>query len=289
MTAPATQRRTLARPITIEGLGLFTDAPTSCTLTPATAGAGIAFLHQGTRIPATISHLAPSPIPAFATLPARHTCLAQSPARVTTCEHVMSALAGLGITDVTIELGDSGELPIGDGSAKLFTDAIASDDTHTLDDQVTSITLREPITVRSGTATITAEPADSASYTYHFEPPEGSPLKPQSATWTGTADDYRASIAPARTFSTLAEATQAKALGLFTNFTPRDLLVLDDTTGEPIDNRLRFNNEPARHKLLDLIGDLALVGRPICARITASRSGHALNHELARRILETIE
>ena len=289
MTAHEIQRRTLTRPITIEGLGLFTDAPASSTLTPAAAGSDICFRHKGTLVPAKIANLAPSPIPAFATLPARHTCLAQGPARVTTCEHILSALTGLGITDVTIELGDSGELPIGDGSAKPFTDAIASDDTHTLDDQVTPITVRKPVTVRSGSATITAEPADSASYTYHFEPPEGSPLKAQAATWNGNADDYLANVAPARTFSTLAEATQAKALGLFTCFTPRELLVLDDITGTPIDNRFRFDNEPARHKLLDLIGDLALVGRPIWARITATRSGHALNHELARRIVEMID
>ncbi len=286
MTAPALQRRTLSRPVTIEGTGLFTDAPASCTLSPAAAGMGIAFRHQGSLIPARIAHLAPSPIPAFATLSARHTCLALGPARVTTCEHVLSALAGLGITDLVITLGDSGELPIGDGSAKLFTDAIASDDTHTLDEMIFPVTLQEPITVRSGKATITAEPADAASYTYHFEPPESSPLKPQSATWNGSPDDYRANVAPARTFSTRAEATQAKSLGLFTRFSPRDLLVLDDATGEPIDNQLRFDNEPARHKLLDLVGDIALVGRPLCARITATRSGHALNHELARQIVE---
>jgi len=286
MTRAIAHRRTLAAPVSIQGTGLFTDAPARCTIEPARAGTGILFAHNTAEIPASIAHLAASPIPAFASLPARHTCLALGNARVITCEHVLSALAGLGITDARITLGETGELPIGDGSARLFSDAITAVGLRTFAEQAEAFTITETITVRAGGATITAQPSDTPSYTYHFEPPEGSPLKPQSATWAGDPDEYRAGVAPARTFSTLAEANQAQALGLFTSFTPRDLLVLDDTTGKPIDNALRFGDEPARHKLLDLIGDLALVGRPLCAKITATRSGHALNHELARLILE---
>lgn len=286
MNAPPAPRRTIAAPATIEGTGLFTGSPARCTIELALANTGIVFAHNNIEIPATIAHLAPSPIPAFASLPARHTCLAIGSARVVTCEHVLSALVGLGITDTRLTLGESGELPIGDGSAMPFIDAITAVGVRELTETLPPITLREPITVAAGNATITAEPSDAPSYTYHFEPPDGSPLARQSASWAGNAGDYLASVAPARTFSTLAEANQAQALGLFTSFTPRDLLVLDDTTGTPIDNELRFDDEPARHKLLDLIGDLALTGRPICARITATRSGHALNHELARRIIE---
>ena len=286
MTPPPVQRRTLAAPVTLKGTGLFTGAPARCTIEPAKAGTGITFVHNNTTIPASIAHLSPSPIPAFASLPARHTCLAFENARVITCEHVLSALVGLGITDAGLILEGSGELPIGDGSAKPFTDAIKAVGVREYVDTAKPITLEETITVTSGSATITAEPSSTPSYTYHFEPPEGSPLAPQFASWNANASDYHVNVAPARTFSTHTEANQAQALGLFTSFTPRDLLVLDDTTGEPIDNELRFDNEPARHKLLDLIGDLALVGKPLCAKITATRSGHALNHELARQILE---
>ncbi|MCA9273727.1 MAG: UDP-3-O-acyl-N-acetylglucosamine deacetylase [Phycisphaerales bacterium] len=286
MTSPLAPRRTPAAPVTVEGTGLFTDSPARCTIEPAEAGAGIVFVHNSVEIPASIERLAPSPITAFAALPARHTCLALDTARVITCEHVLSALVGLGVTDARVTLGDSGELPIGDGSANLFADAIAAVGVHTLDYGIVPITLQQPIAVRSGSATIAAEPSDAPSYAYHFEPPEGSPLTAQSASWTGNPDDYLKDIAPARTFSMLAEANQAKALGLFTSFTPKDLLVLDDATGMPIDNAFRFESEPARHKLLDLIGDLALAGRPIYAKITATRSGHALNHEMARRLFE---
>ena len=285
--APA-QRRTPAAPVTIKGTGLFTGSPASCTIQPAPAHTGLVFIHNQTHIPATAAHLAPSPIPAFASLPPRHTCLALGHAAVITCEHVLSALVGLGITDAHITLGGSGELPIGDGSAKPFTDAITAVGLREFADTVTPITLKEKISVTSGGATITAEPASTPSYTYHFEPPEGSPLKPQSATWDGSSNDYKANIAPARTFSMLSEANRAQALGLFVSFTPRDLLVLDDNDGSPIDNALRFDNEPARHKLLDLVGDLALAGRPIRAKITATRSGHALNHELARQLVEAL-
>ena len=125
MTSPLAPRRTPAAPVTVEGTGLFTDSPARCTIEPAEAGAGIVFVHNSVEIPASIERLAPSPITAFAALPARHTCLALDTARVITCEHVLSALVGLGVTDARVTLGDSGELPIGDGSANLFADATA--------------------------------------------------------------------------------------------------------------------------------------------------------------------
>lgn len=278
-------RRTLAKPTTIHGTGLFTDAPALATLSPAAAGTGLAFFHHNTRIDATIINLAPSPIDAFKHLPARHTCLSLDAARATTTEHLLAALRGLGITDATITLGDSGELPIGDGSAKLFTDAIADAGTADLDDEITPITLTEPITVTQGNASITASPATTTSYTYIYEPGDNTPLPRQTATWNTDTHDFAAHIAPARTFSFQHEAEQMQAMGLFTSFTPRDLLVLD-TAGAPIDNTLRFDNEPARHKLLDLVGDLSLAGAPIVATITATGSGHSLNHELARKLAQ---
>lgn len=277
-------RRTPATEITLEGTGLFTGSPARCALAPAEPGTGIVFVHRGVRISARIEHLAPSPIPAFAALPARHTCLAHAGGSAITCEHALSALSGLCITDALITLGDSGELPIFDGSAQPFTDAIASAGVRTMDDRTPPITLEAPIVLSSGGATLAAEPADDLSYTYVFEPGPGSPLRAMTASWALGGEEYAKAVAPARTFSMLAEARQAQSLGLFGAFTSKDLLVLDDRTGEPIDNTLRFPNEPARHKLLDLIGDLALAGRPLRARIVATRSGHALNHEMARAL-----
>jgi UDP-3-O-acyl-N-acetylglucosamine deacetylase len=95
-----------------------------------------------------------------------------------------------------------------------------------------------------------------------------------------TAAEYMRDVAPARTFSTLEEAQGARKMGLFGHLTPREMLVIGPSG--PVENTLRFENEPARHKLLDLIGDLSLCGRPINGRVIAERSGHALNHEAAR-------
>lgn len=279
-------RRTIAKPVTLTGTGLFTDKPASATIEPSAPGLGIRFVHNATHVHADIELLAHSPIPAFKELPPRHTCLALGSACAITTEHVLAAIAGAGITDADIVLGESGELPIGDGSAKLFTDAINSVGTTAQGGTTTPITLAEPISVSDDTgATITAEPATSASYTYHFKPQPGSPLTVQSASWDASPAEFASDIAPARTFSMHAEATQMQSLGLFTSFTPADLLVLDEA-GQPIDNSFRFDNEPARHKLLDLIGDLALAGAPIYAKITATKSGHALNHQLAKRLYD---
>ncbi len=133
-------------------------------------------------------------------------------------------------------------------------------------------------------AFIEARPSESLRYRYELSYPPGSGIGEQSAEWSGDARDYRTNIAPARTFCLEREAQAMKAAGLFTHLTPRDMLVIAPD-GRPIDNKLRFNNEPARHKILDLIGDLALLGGRLIADVRAVRSGHALTHELCRRVM----
>lgn len=276
-------RRTVARTATINGLGLFTGAESTAIISPAAAGKGIAFAHNNTRIPANIAHLAASPIEAFRHLPTRHTCLAINNALATTTEHILAALAALGITDATITLADPGEVPIDDGSSLAFVRQILDVGITDLEGAPDQINITETISVTQGEASITIEPALSASYMYIFEPQTDSPLPHQTATWDASPEDFVANVAPSRTFSFKHEAEQMQSLGLFTNFTPKDLLVLDES-GAPIDNELRFDNEPARHKLLDLIGDLALAGAPLIGKVTARKSGHALNHEMARKL-----
>ncbi len=287
-------RQTLAREVAIEGIGLFTEHPVRCVIKPG-GGRGIAFrrvdLPDAPTIPATIGALCGTPVhPAFAQIPPRHTALANADharAIVYTTEHILAALHGLGVTDATIEL-DAPELPIGDGSAQLFTDAIAGVGLVPTDATIRPLVLTEPVTVSSpdGSATLTAEPlgpGEQPSYTYHLDYGRRAAVPAQTARWLGDPRAFCREIAPARTFSLAAEAAQMQALGMFRSFTPRDLLVIDDT-GSPIDNAWRFADEPARHKLLDLIGDLALVGRPLAARITSTRGGHALNHAMARAL-----
>lgn len=281
------RRRTLASVAEIEGVGLFTSRPVRVRVHPAQSGGGLHFVRADLAtkpsITATIDHLATTPVhPAFAAMPPRSTALANGGARIDTVEHILSALVGLGVTDARLEVHGP-ELPIGDGSAAPFTEAIAVAGLTMLDEAIEPLALTMPICVEGeGGASILAEPAEAPSFTYSLDYGAESPIVRQDATWTGAMEEYQREVAPARTFCLVHEAVAMRQLGLFDRFSPRDLLVFG--ADGPIDNTLRWPNEPARHKLLDLIGDLALVGRPIAARITAHRSGHALNHELARRL-----
>lgn len=270
------------------GAGLFTGKPASVRIERAAPGTGLLFqradLPDKPTIPATIANLSRRAVhPAFARLPARCTSLelpGSDRIGIATVEHILSALIGLGITDARIDV-EGEEIPIGDGSAAGFVEAILASGTTDHLAPLEPIIVNRPLSVSdSSGARIDAEPSDRPRYTYHLDYGPASAITPQSASWAGDPNDYAANVAPARTFCLEEEARAMQALGLFKALTPRDMLVFGPRG--PIDNTLRFPNEPARHKLLDLIGDLALAGRPIQARITATRSGHALNHEMAR-------
>lgn len=279
-------RRTIARPVALQGPALFTGLDASMSVLPAPAGTGIVLRTGEDEAPATIAQLSDKPVhPAFAGRRPRCTTLAVGTHTVAMTEHALGALAGLGITDAIIETR-ARELPIDDGSAGTLTAEILDAGVTILNDTIEPIRLREPIEFRDKDAVITAEPFDGIDYAYHLDYGQGSPIPAGTARWTGDADDFARSIAPARTFSTSEEAEQARAAGLFTRFTPADLLVIGP--GGPVDNMWRFADEPARHKLLDLIGDLALLARPLHARVRAHKSGHADTHALCRLILRSL-
>lgn len=287
-------RRTLSRTAEVVGTGLFTGRPAILRMRSAPAGTDLVFRRSDLResqatpdyIPAHISALAPQP----AGIPARNTNLGAHPAGIITVEHILSAITGLGITDALLEL-DGPEVPIGDGSAAMFVEAIQRAGVQELDagpeHALAPLTIDREITVRAGAAHITARPRQipGCRYTYELDF-GGGPIPAQSASFEidhAPSETYIREIAPARTFCLEAEARAMRNMGLFTKLTPRDMLVFGDNG--PIDNTLHFDNEPARHKLLDLIGDLALAGRPLQLDITAVRAGHSLNHELARALL----
>ena len=276
-----------------EGLGLFSGLPTSVVIQPGQGDGVIRFTSPdgSAATPAHWSRLTTdtswSGLPKG--VPIRNTTLrADDGSRIfATIEHLMAALAGLGILDATVVL-DGPEVPILDGSALPFVEALWP---HLGPSPRAPKMLAVRADVRVDerdtfiTAAALATPADQEmgrGYTLDYG--AGSPLRPHAAAWDGSAEAFMATIAPARTFSMRAEAQAAQALGLFAAFTPRDLPIVGDD-GRLIDNAWRFEGEAAAHKLLDLIGDLALVGRPIAGRIEATRSGHALTHRMCGRIL----
>lgn len=273
---------TLARPASVEGIGLFTEARARVTIAPARSG--ITLTRSGARAPATIHHLSAETVhPAFRAMPPRNSNLALPDGSVVfTVEHILSALAGLGITAADIQI-EGPELPIDDGSASLFTNAIADAGLTEIEPPAAPPSPEAFLVGDPQAAHIRVTPAQQLTLTFRLDYGPTSPIGPQSASWDGSPDAYARDIAPARTYCLKHEADAMHAAGLFKSFSPADLLVIGPTG--PIENALRFDNEPARHKLLDLIGDLALAGIPLPPiRVEAFGSGHALNHAVARRL-----
>ncbi len=279
-------RKTIASDVTITGTGLFTAQQSSLTIRPNHESTGIVFRADNGLIPANINHLSSTPPhPAFAKMPPRCTSICNEHTNIATVEHLLSALVGLGLTDVLVEI-EGPEIPILDGSAFPFIEKLVQTRPITTDSTVEPIIVRSPIRIASGDASITIEPATAASYTYTLEYENDSPIQSATVNWSGDTREYIEQIANARTFCLKHEADAMHNAGLFTHLTPREMLVIGPDG--PIDNALRHPNECALHKLLDLIGDLALVARPLIAKVTAIRSGHEMNHRAARKIVEQI-
>lgn len=283
------RRCTLKGPALFEGVGLFTGRRGAVVIRPGASG--LRFERGGVGIPATVASLVSgagqSPFPSG--VAARNTTLeAPGGGMIATVEHVLSAIVGLGITDAEIEVMGV-EVPIMDGSAEMIVDAIAAaGGLVQIEGEVSPVLVAKPIEVCGpGGATIRATPREqpgwSCSYTINYGGRGG--IGERMVAWDGRAATYQVDVAPARTFCLRTEAEMMRAKGLFSHLTPREMLVLDDESGVPIENSLRFPDEPGRHKLLDLIGDLALIGRPLQADVRADRSGHALTHELCRALL----
>jgi len=286
-----TKRITLNDTIRISGFGLFTAKPTTLIVSPknnpSEHHSGIVFRFDGIDIPAHIDHLSTIPVHrAFAQMKPRCTSVSRDHVNLATVEHLLSALAGFGITDALIEVESTNphcEIPIMDGSAINFVSAIQAAGLRTLDSEITPISIAEPISIVENDSSITIEPATSPSYSYTLEYPN-QPIPSATVTWDGDAADYINRIAPARTFCLEHEADTLAAAGLFEHLSTKDMLVIGESG--PIDNSYRHEHECALHKLLDLIGDLSLVGRPLRAKVTAIKSGHSLAHLAAAAIVK---
>lgn len=214
--------------------------------------------------------------------PAFRTTLKRGPAEVHTTEHFLSALAGLGVTDVEVAL-DGAELPGLDGSPRPYADALVSAGIATLSGrEVEVVHVNEPVSVEEKGARVTIEPwSEGLSISYELHYP-GEPLAQGRYALTVTPETYLREIAPARTFCLRREAEALLAAGFGKGAGTHNTLVLEN--GKALDATLRFPDEPVRHKIADLLGDLYLLGRPLRGRVKAERSGHRLNRLLAHRL-----
>ncbi len=268
-------QRTLKRAVAIDGMGLHSGADASVRILPAEADSGIVFVRKdagGIEIPATHAYVSGS---MFATT------LASGSVMVSTVEHLMSALHGLGVDNARIEM-EGPEVPILDGSALPFVNAILSVGVKTLRAHRRYLSLRRPVSVRAGDKEILALPANDFQATYAIDFPHPA-IGYQAATTRITAKRYTSSIAAARTFCMLSDVAAMRRAGLARGGSLENALVVDDHG--VMNGSLRFSDEFVRHKILDLVGDLALLGMPLRAHIIAFKGGHKLHAALIGRIL----
>lgn len=270
-------RKTIARETDLEGIGLHSGATICLTLSPAEHGEGIVFERKDLEGSPTITL---ADVQADA-LPLR-TALKRGAAEVHTIEHLLAALAGVGVTD--IRLGLTGpEVPGMDGSAMPFVIAMHEAGIVELPgDGIEPIVVGEAIELHEGAATMTAQPfAEGFKVTYTLDYP-GEPLAQGTRELVVTEQTFLREIASARTFCMKKEAEQLRAAGFGKGANTRNTLVLDGA--KVVDNAFRFPDEPVRHKILDLVGDLYLLGRPVRGHIVAQRSGHKMNRAMAGRL-----
>lgn len=222
---------------------------------------------------------------------ARRTSLKNGTVAIETVEHCLSACAGLGIDNLQIELTGN-EVPGVDGSCLPFVESLRSAGIIEQEADREPVVISDVLRVVEGDAELIALPpldpkSDSFEIAYDLDYGTKNPIRRQSYRIQLTPESFEANIAPARTFVLEQEAEQLRASGLGTHLTYTDIVVFGKDG--PIGNSLRFPDECVRHKILDLIGDLSLLGRPLIGRVFARKSGHSLNHSLVRELRKSIE
>ncbi len=268
-------QRTLRRPVSCTGIGLHSGNKVTLSLKPAPADYGIRFQRAdlgGLEIPAIVTHLGGIQY---------QTGLTREAVSVETVEHLLAALTALGIDNVIVEL-NSPEVPIMDGSAAPFVYLVNEAGVKRLQAPRRYLKVLRPISLTQGDKRIALYPSDHFKVTYSisFDHPL---LRHQSRTMRITEESFVEDIAPARTFGFLKEVEMLRQRGLALGGSLDNAIVLGETG---VLNALRFEDEFVRHKILDVIGDLSLVGHPVVGHLVAHRGGHALHTAFVAKILE---
>ncbi|MGH9355322.1 MAG: UDP-3-O-acyl-N-acetylglucosamine deacetylase [Terriglobia bacterium] len=281
MPFPLTEKqRTLATQVQFQGIGLHTGVSVNLSLNPAPANSGIVFRRtdlEGFSIKARVAAVARV---SYATSLMRKGVL------ISTTEHLLSALAALGVDNVYADL-DNLEVPIMDGSALPFVREILKVGLKQQRASRRCIEIIRPIEIQEGSKQIGVYPSEAFRITCSIDFPH-SLIGSQTLEWSSGSGDYVAQIAPARTFGFIDEVEKLRAAGLVRGGSLENAVVLSrDAVLNP--EGLRFADEFCRHKALDLIGDLALLGHPVVGHVVASRAGHAMHYALVSRLLHEKE
>jgi UDP-3-O-[3-hydroxymyristoyl] N-acetylglucosamine deacetylase len=273
-------QRTLRRAVSCSGIGLHSGNKVTLSLKPAPIDYGIRFQRSdlgGLEIPATVTHLGAIQLA---------TGLTREAVSVETVEHLLAALTALGIDNVIVEL-NTPEVPIMDGSAAPFVYLILNEaGVKRLPAPKKFLKVLRPISLSQGDKRIALYPSDHFKVTYSisFDHPL---IRHQSRTMKITDETFVEEIAPARTFGFLKEVEMLRQRGLALGGSLDNAIVLGETG--VLNSALRFEDEFVRHKILDVIGDLSLVGYSVIGHLVAHRGGHALHTAFAARILEEVD
>jgi UDP-3-O-acyl N-acetylglucosamine deacetylase len=272
-------QQTIIRPVRLDGFGFWSGRDIAMEFRPAPPDTGIVFVRHDlkppTRIPALAEHRIDSP---------RRTTLASLRATVEMVEHTLAALAGLNIDNCEVWVDDA-EMPGLDGSSLPIASALAQAGTAQQPARRRTMVIAQLTRVGSQDAWIEARPSDRPGLSIEYELDfSGAGIGRQRFQALLSPAVFMRQIAPARTFLLKKEAQWLQSQGLAQRVTYQDVLVFDDTG--LVDNHLRFQDECVRHKILDLIGDLALAGCDLHGSLVAHRSGHQLNAELVQALAE---
>jgi UDP-3-O-[3-hydroxymyristoyl] N-acetylglucosamine deacetylase/3-hydroxyacyl-[acyl-carrier-protein] dehydratase len=276
-------QRTIARETELRGVGFIFGTDVAMRFRPAGPDQGVVFVRTDLpERPAVRAHIR-NVVPRQ-----RRTTIQEGAASVEMIEHVMAALAGLRIDNCTIEIS-AAETPGCDGSSRAFVDALSEAGSVELDRERETLVIDQPLTVREGKAVLAAHPggSDGLVLGYHLDYGRTSPIGTQSMFLDLSPETFREELAPSRTFLLEAEANALRAAGIGERTTASDLLIFG--RDGVIDNVLRYPDECVRHKILDMVGDLALLEKDISGHVVAHRSGHQLNAALVRKLIESVE
>ena len=270
-------QQTLANPVSCTGIGLHSGEPVTLTLRPAPVNTGVVFVNRnsanGASLAASVEHLVATEL---------CTAISGNGFQVKTIEHILAALAGLGIDNVFVDV-NAGEAPVMDGSSAHFVRLIQSAGIAAQNRRQPYLKITRPLEVIDGNRRVRIEPSATTKITYsiHYNHPL---IQTQTHTYEHSAQAFEREIADARTFGFLqeVEALWARGLGQGGNLDNTIVLSQDGILNE---SGLRFPNEFVRHKILDLIGDFSLLGLPFIGHIIAERSGHAIHTRLVQQIL----
>jgi UDP-3-O-acyl N-acetylglucosamine deacetylase len=270
----------------VEGFGFWSGRDVRVEFRPAAEDTGVVFMRgdasapaSAVRIPALVEYRTETP---------RRTALVHRGARVEMVEHILAALAGLRIDNCEVWVNEP-EMPGCDGSSLAFVEALEAAGVTTQQSVRSTLAVREVVRLGDDESWIQAGPAPTPGLFVHFRIayPTHPSIGRQTIRLGITPESFRTEIAPSRTFLLREEAEWLRSQGLAKRATTADALVFD--ADGPIENETRFDDECVRHKVLDLVGDLALAGCDVHGQIVAHRSGHRLNAELARVLLTEAE